>query len=265
MMSGHSPASGQQLIRILKRLSSAPAEQAATAASGIVSLEWPGPRRLRVDTALLDWMVSRGLAGRNGARIAITPEGRKALIRLAAGDAVKGHAVQHGAVAQPDPELPMVNLAESPLARLASLKAGDGTRWITALEVAAGDQLRTDFERAGMNPRVTMSYDPARTAGSRNTNTAQDVSDNALGARKRMQAALDHAGPELAGIALDVCCFLKGLEQVEMERQWPRRSAKLLLKAALCALARHYFPEARGRDRSRGIVAWGAPDYRPSS
>jgi hypothetical protein len=60
-----------------------------------------------------------------------------------------------------------------------------------------------------------------------------------------------------------VCCFLKRLETVERERCWPVRSAKIVLKAALGALARHYDPPAPARSGKR-ILHWGARDYRPS-
>lgn len=65
-------------------------------------------------------------------------------------------------------------------------------------------------------------------------------------------------GPELSGVALDVCCFMKGLELVERERQWPARSAKLMLKTALLALHRYYTPPAR-----EGTRHWGEAGYRP--
>ncbi|MFY8098443.1 MAG: DUF6456 domain-containing protein, partial [Allorhizobium sp.] len=55
------------------------------------------------------------------------------------------------------------------------------------------------------------------------------------------------------------CCFGKGLETVERERQWPARSAKLMLRAALLALSRHYTPPPPRPRPSH----WGDEGYRP--
>ena len=87
----------------------------------------------------------------------------------------------------------------------------------------------------------------------------------ALAARLRFDRAMRAVGPELAGVLVDVCCFLKGLETVEREHQWPARSAKLVLRLALESLARHYglSEAATGLERARGIRQWGADGYRP--
>ena len=64
--------------------------------------------------------------------------------------------------------------------------------------------------------------------------------DGQLRARERFRAALAGVGPEFTSILVDVCCYLKGLEEVEQSAGWPQRSAKVVLLLGLSALARHY-------------------------
>jgi hypothetical protein len=47
-----------------------------------------------------------------------------------------------------------------------------------------------------------------------------------------------------------------------MERGWPARSAKIMLKSALGALSRHYERPKEGRSH-RHVLHWGTDDYRP--
>jgi len=92
-----------------------------------------------------------------------------------------------------------------------------------------------------------------------------ELTDIALASRMRVERALNAVGPELSGVLIDVCCFLKGLETVERERQWPVRSGKMLLKMGLAMLHRHYNPQLERDCRSPVILHWGADDYRPTA
>lgn len=91
---------------------------------------------------------------------------------------------------------------------------------------------------------------------------APDLSDMAIDARKRLEKALMAMEPYSRGLVLDICCYLKGLEEAERERGWPRRSAKLALKIALSQLSVHY--GLLPRQHSDGIRHWGGEGYRPS-
>lgn len=153
--------------------------------------------------------------------------------------------------------------AESPLARLASRKGKGGEPFLAEAEAMAGERLRADFTRGSLMPSVTQRWDGSPRAG-RQAAGAGDLGDSALDARARVNAAAEAVGPELFGLLLDVCCFLKGLEAVERERQWPARSAKVALKAGLGILSRHYGFAGRAAAAGDGrIRRWAAPDAKP--
>jgi hypothetical protein len=129
-----------------------------------------------------------------------------------------------------------VNVAESPLAWLRSRAGGQA---LTQIEFEAGERLRDDYTIAGMSPRVTADW--SRPLVDRQSgNGRETVSLSALAARDRVNKALASVGPGLSDVLLSVCCFLHGLEESEKRLQWPRRSAKLVLKFALQRLAVHY-------------------------
>jgi hypothetical protein len=85
-------------------------------------------------------------------------------------------------------------------------------------------------------------------------------------ARERVRRALDAVGAELAGILIDVCGHLKGLEEAERSAGWPQRSGKVVLQLALTRLARHYGMGEPVRTAPQGparVRHWGADGYRP--
>jgi hypothetical protein len=151
-----------------------------------------------------------------------------------------------------------VDLGESPLAWLRARKGRDGEPMIDDASFEAGERLRSDFTRGQMMPSVTSNWNLASPANRRSGSAGGkgDLSDAALAARIRVERALAALGPELSGTVLDFCCFLKGIETIERERNWPKRSARLVLQLGLSALARHYgfAREAVGPSR-RGAMA----------
>lgn len=182
----------------------------------------------------------------------VSRPGQDASVCLSGAGSVEGPA---GAT-----RLPAVNSAESPIDVLARRKDRDGKPWLTSGQVAAAERLRADFERAHLQPSVTMNWRFGEATGGSGAGGAAELGDMALSARRRVNAAIAAVGPELSGLLLDVCCFLKGLELVELERRWPARSAKIMLATGLSALAHHYAPAANKRANGH----WGADGYRPA-
>ncbi|MGR7995454.1 MULTISPECIES: DUF6456 domain-containing protein [unclassified Xanthobacter] len=159
------------------------------------------------------------------------------------------------------PPAPSLNLAESPLTWLARRNGKDGRPLVDEAQLAAGERLRADFTRAQLTPRVTSNWSALITSG----RSPEAFTDMVLAARQRLRHALAAVGPELSGVLLDVCCFLKGLEAVEGERRWPPRTAKVVLGLALQRLAAHYGLATTARGRARGTIrAWSADDDPPA-
>jgi hypothetical protein len=149
-----------------------------------------------------------------------------------------------------------VNESESPLAWLARRKGRDGHPMIGRIQFVAGERLRGDFTRAQLTPRITSSWSPVsgRHGGG---GGAGEMTDTIIAARQRFNQALKTVGPEFAGILTDVCCFLRGLEDVEKQRGWPSRSAKVVLQLGLDRLARHYgLSESATETDQRDIQTW---------
>ncbi|MEO8683860.1 MAG: DUF6456 domain-containing protein [Devosia sp.] len=150
----------------------------------------------------------------------------------------------------------MISLEESPLARLAAAREGEAP-FLLAHQVAAGERVRLLVERARLSPRLTMSYDATRTAGGGGATGPADISDSAVDARRKLDDIARLLPADCRGVVFDVCGLLKGLQIVETERGWPRRSAKMVLRIALEQLATHWglSAEARGRENGR-VGSW---------
>lgn len=192
----------------------------------------------------------------------IAPDGRllpspRALARAGRVEDALRRDKQKRVLVERDEAMIEVDLSESPLRWLAARRDAGGRLFLAAHEVAAGERLRADFTRAGLSPRMGVAWDaPIKGSGA---GDRYEFADAVIAGRQRFGRAVVAVGPEFSGLLVDVCCFLKGLEEAEKARHWPARTGKVVLKLALAALARHYGleGEARGADRAP-IRGWTA-------
>ena len=243
------PAAGKQIRRSARSMNRAD--------TGLDAGKLTGAEFARARAAGLVEPVSGSTAWR------LSDKGREALRRLTTGG--------RRAIEPPRNGRPGLNPDESPLAWLKRRRIRDGAAMITDQQFAAGERLRADFTFAQLPPRVTASWDPALGAvsgGHRGMpGSGAEMTDNVLAASERVNRALKAVGPEFSGILVDVCCHLKGLEELERSAGWPQRSAKVVLQLALNSLARHYgIPgdDELAHASSTKPRHWGTDDFRPT-
>lgn len=128
-----------------------------------------------------------------------------------------------------------VHIGESPLAWLRARGL------LSERLFLAGDQLREDWERAGLGARVTMRWDvaPASRKGRAGARPI-DPHMSQIQARDRFDAAITAAGPGLSDILWRVACAGEGLSAAEQALGWPSRAGKLVLTFALERVAEFY-------------------------
>jgi len=266
MMKTKPAAARKPMVRLLKLLVRGEARRQPGEGADIDILFADGTTA-SVPSGLIAEARASGLIEEQGELLHACPQAR-AYLRRAAAEADEAFLTQHAEIDTSAREVDgvvrrlRVNKDESPLASSERLKDRDGAAFMPEAALKAGERLHADFTRAQLQPRVTASWEQrlsSRASGGRGG--MADLTDSAIAARLAVNRALEALGPELSGVALDVCCFMKGLETVERERQWPVRSAKLMLRTALLALSRHYNPQPSSR-RPR-MQHWGTDDYRP--
>ena len=219
-----------------------------------------GTETLDVPLAVLSSLAVAGLIVRNAQQVVLSPAGQELAAQLRQRPDLELHELLDSQQAMP--AIVLRNLEESPLAALQSGARTGGRAFLSQSEYDAGERIRSDFTRAMLLPRTSANWTASVSARRRSgeTNGVESLTNSAVAARQRFDAALSGLGPDLSGVVADICCFLKGFEQVEMERKWPKRSAKFMLKAGLAVLSLHYWPQA---PQSQKMRRWGAPDYRP--
>jgi hypothetical protein len=255
--------------RILAFLAKGAVTVRASAVRGNVLLDGGERGTMGEDEAVFTKLVHDGFVRRYNSKASITHGGKLEFKRCETVDSFAAQYQERGEqvieTAQ-GRERVIVNDAESPLALLWRRKDRNGRPFLSEREYRAGERLRADYTHGQIMPRLGIDWSSLGGGAGRGIGAANglaDMSDTTLAARGRVEQALNAVGPELAGVLVDVCCFLKGLERVEAERGWPVRSAKVVLKSALGVLARHYEPPARQQSGHRPLLHWGAADFRP--
>jgi hypothetical protein len=105
----------------------------------------------------------------------------------------------------------------------------------------AGERLRSDWERAQLAPRVTMSWDQAPVARGRGgASLGPDLNGAQLDAKDRFEAAIEAAGPGLSDILWRIVCAGEGMRDAETALGWPARAGRLVLTLALDRVAAYY-------------------------
>lgn len=128
-----------------------------------------------------------------------------------------------------------VNLAESPLGWLKARGLVDDRQF------EAGERLRGDWTMAEMAPRVTMRWEATpRASVSRGAPDALDPTLAQIAAKRRMEVALDAAGPGLRDVLWRIVCAGEGMETAERALGWPARAGRVVLTLALDRLSDFY-------------------------
>lgn len=203
---------------------------------------YDAPGRGPVPATLVDKALALGLVRFSGTFCVPTPQARSFLTRRKAGE--EGFLVQHRTMGMrrlSDGSQVRIDRNAELFSHFMRLKGRDGRPYFGADALRAAFRFVGDMRQSGMVPHVTMRYQhrlEQRPSGRRAR--VADMPFAAATATDRVRGALAALGPELSGVVFDVLCFDKGLEDVELARDWPARSAKLMLRTALLALHRHY-------------------------
>lgn len=125
-----------------------------------------------------------------------------------------------------------VNLAESPLGWL------HARGHLPARLFDAGELLRSDYERAGLSPSITMRWDEVRIRGG--PDAGLSPTERQLAAKARFHGAMTAAGKGLSDVLWRVACACESVPDAEKALAWPTRSGKLVLRLALERVADFY-------------------------
>jgi hypothetical protein len=148
----------------------------------------------------------------------------------------------------------MSELVPDPIARLA--KSSGAQPFLSDHHLEAARRLAALFWKARLNQRVTMSYDPTRIGNKAGGAPQGDMALSVAEARAQLNRLASALPQDCWSVLSDVCGYQLGLQDIETQRQWPRRGAKLVLRIALEQLAHHWGICGRAVGTGQGVTAW---------
>ncbi|SMQ60947.1 hypothetical protein SAMN06295905_0450 [Devosia lucknowensis] len=140
--------------------------------------------------------------------------------------------------------------------RLAAVGSG---KFLLPHHLEAARRLSLLLDRAQLRQRVTMSCDPTRVGAGKGA-AQSDLTDSAADARRKLTAIAARLPADCWGILVDVCLYEKGFQDIETERGWPRRAAKLVLRIALDQVAATFGLNASAEGRSHAATRSWLPE-----
>ncbi len=157
------------------------------------------------------------------------------------------------------------NLAESPISKLTIFKDKKNP-FLKPHHIEAAKKFALLFEKSQLRARTTINYFASPKGKEKYSNfTTAELSDMAIDARRKIEQLLNGMPDECASVIIDICGLEKGLQIVESEKGWPRRSAKLVLRIGLEQLAQKFglTPKAVGKLKGKSTY-WQKEGSRPT-
>ena len=143
------------------------------------------------------------------------------------------------------------------------LGSGGQEGYLAPHHIEAARLIARTFEQAMLRQRVTMSYDLVRIGREGKAQGQASLSETVEDARQRLSRIAQRIPPDCWGVLTDICIYDKGLQQVEMDRRWPRRSAKLVLRIGLEQLTDLMGLGAAATGRDRSVLKSWLPERPP--
>ncbi len=249
----HSPAFHRQSRHLLRLLSHEGTRLLPTGMGDFVLERRARRTREIFDARLIETLIRNDLLARNDPpSLIISDAGRAHAARAEAAarnmplDAFRRQHMAVDAITVPEAGRGNAPISRDPVFRdsaesvltLLARARGNSQPFLARDELEAGERLRADMTLAALVPRLTANLSACGAYGGKVQGAP--MTERIVSARQRVNRALEAVGHELSGVLFDICGMNMGLETVEERRNWPRRSAKLVLKLALGGLARHY-------------------------